>query len=137
MDITAGSLKRPSDALQEVVNPGEQTLDVPNNLDTRVKFIEQQRSKVIQMLCLQSARAKGIPDATKEPTKSLLPSLELFMRWLETNVEITPVLKERSKIDQAPQLIYANDKYHFEPGARTSVVSQLGGSELGPRRGVG
>lgn len=115
----AGSLKRPSDAMQaEPIDQKEQILDIPNSLETRIRFIVQERTKAIQMLCVQSAKARGVPDATTEPTKSLLPRLELFMRWLETNVEITPALKDRSKIDQALQLMYANDKFRFEERIR-------------------
>ncbi|KAM0723464.1 hypothetical protein Q7P37_000450 [Cladosporium fusiforme] len=96
----------------------EQVLVVPNNLDSRVQFIEQQRKNVIQMLCQQSKKANGIPDASTEPTKSLLPRLGLFMQWLETHVEISPILKERSKIDMALRLIYAVPQYHFQEQTR-------------------
>lgn len=115
----AASLKRLSNAMEhQHIDPKEQVFDIPNNIDTRVKFIEQERKQVIQMLCQQSKKARGVPDSSTEPTKSLLPRLELFMRWLETNVEITPVLKNRSKIDQALKLMYAVSMFYFEEHLR-------------------
>lgn len=113
----AGSAKRASDAMstdKDAVDPGTQVVNIPNNLDMCAKFIVQERLKVIQRLCLYSSKFNGIPDPTTEQTKPLLPRLEVFMRWLESEVEITPALKERSKIHETLGLMFRNPKYHFE-----------------------
>lgn len=109
------SKKRSSDAMEpEPIDPQNQIIDIPNNLEVRIKFIEQEFLRVVQRLCVESRKAKGIPDPTKEPTKSLLPRLEAFLRWLETSVEITPALKERSKMDERLRLMFQRPEFHFE-----------------------
>ena len=110
------SMKRSSDAMeQENIDTQNQIIDIPNNLEVRSNFINQEMTHVVQRLCLESRKAKGLPDANSEPTKSLLPRLEAFLRWLETSVEITPALKQRSsKIATGLELMYKNPEYHFE-----------------------
>ena len=79
--------KRPSDAMEpELVDVQNQVIDIPNNLEVRIRFIDQEILRAIQPLCLASRKAHGIPDAACEPAKSLLPRLEVFLRWLETSV---------------------------------------------------
>lgn len=113
------SLKRSSDAMEpEPVDPQNEIIDVPNNLEVRIKFIDQEMLRVVQKLCVESRKAKGIPDSTSEPTKSLLPRLEAFLRWLETSVEITPALKQRSKIASGLELIFKKPEFHFEERTR-------------------
>jgi hypothetical protein len=93
-------LKRSSDAIEaEPIEPQNEIIDIPNNLEVRIRYIDQETLRVVQKVCLESTKVKGEPDSTSEPTKSLLPRLETFLRWLETSVEITPALKQRSKID--------------------------------------
>ena len=91
-----------------------QIIDIPNNLEVRIKFINQEILRAIQPLCLASKKANGVPDSSSEPAKSLLPRLEVFLRWLETSVEITPALKDRSKIADGLGLMFKDPKYHFE-----------------------
>lgn len=95
-----------------------QILDIPNNMETRIRFISQERKHVVQRLCLESRKVKGIPDPTIEPSKTLLPRLELFLRWLETDVEITPDLKTKSQIDEGLQLMFQRPEFHFAEGIR-------------------
>lgn len=100
------------------LDSNNEVLDIPNNLETRINFISQQRFLVAQRLCQESRKVKGLPDSAIEPTKTLLPRLEVFMRWLETDVEITPALKTRSRIDEGLQLIFNNPQFHFEESTR-------------------
>jgi hypothetical protein len=116
-------MKRPSDATDaEPVNPRNQVIDIPNNLGVHIKFINQEILRVVQPLCLASKKANGIPDTTSEPGKLLLPRLEVFLRWLETSVEITPALKQRSKIASGLELMFKIPIYHFE--GRTKEQAQ-------------
>lgn len=111
------SLKRPSDAMEpesEQIDTQTQVIDIPNNLEVRIKFINQEVQNVVQRLCHESKKANGIPDASSKPMKSLLPRLEVFLRWLETSIEVTPALKERSKAATGLELMFKNPKYHFE-----------------------
>jgi hypothetical protein len=113
------SMKRSSDAMEpEPVDPHNQIIDIPNNLEVRIKFINQEILRAVQPLCLASRKANGIPDATSEPTKSLLPRLEAFLRWLETSVEITPALKQGSKIASGLELMFKKPEFHFEDRTR-------------------
>jgi hypothetical protein len=108
-------MKRSSDALEpEPIDPQNEIIDIPNNLEVRIKFIDQETLRVVQKLCLESRKAKGIPDSASEPTKSLLPRLDAFLRWLETSVEITPALKQRSKIASGLELMFRKPEFHFE-----------------------
>lgn len=61
-------------------DPTPEVLDIANNLDARVKFIEQERKNVIQSLCVQSRKAGCVPDPTTEPAKALMPRLDRFLR---------------------------------------------------------
>lgn len=115
----SSSLKRPSDAISdESIDTQDQILDIPNNLEARIRFIALQIQHVVSRLCRESKKAKGLPDAAVEPMKSLLPRLELFLRWLENNVEMTPVLKTRSKIDAGLQLMFNDSRFHFDQRTR-------------------
>lgn len=98
----------------EPIDPQNEIIDIPNNLEVRIKFIDQETLRVVQKLCVESRKVKGIPDSTSEPTKSLLPRLEAFLRWLETSVEITPALKQRSKIASGLELMFKKPEFHFE-----------------------
>lgn len=109
--------KRPSDAMDtkdDPVQPDQAVHDIPNSLETRTKFINQETEKVIQRLALLSSKAKGLPDTSVGEAKELPARLEMYMRWLENDVEITPALKKRApKVAAGIQLMYANPKYHF------------------------
>lgn len=113
------SMKRSSDTMEpEPVNPQNQIIDIPNNLEVRINFINQEMTHVVQRLCVESRKAKGIPNANSEPTKSLLPRLEAFLRWLKTSVEIQPALKHRSKIATGLELMFKKPEFHFEDRTR-------------------
>lgn len=108
--------KRPSDAVDtraDYMQPDQAVHDIPNNLETRIKFINQETEKVIQKLCLLSKKASGIPDTGAGENKDLPARLEMYMRWLENDVEITPALKNRSKVVKGLELMYANPNLHF------------------------
>lgn len=118
-DMMSSSMKRSSDAVvDEGIDPQNQILDIPNNLETRIKFISQELLRVVQKLCQESRKVKGVPDPAVEPSKTLLPRLERFMRWLESNVDITPELRTRSKIDQGLQLMFNRPEFHFQENTK-------------------
>lgn len=99
----------------EPVDPQDQVIDIPNNFKARVKFIKQEVLRAVSPLCVESRKAnKGLPDPTTEPTKTLLPRLEQFLRWLETSVEITPALAEDSKIANSLKLMFDDPRFQFE-----------------------
>lgn len=107
--------KRPFDAMKvadEMVQPDRAVHDIPNNFEARKNFIKQETRNVIQMLCQQSLKAKGLPD-TSVAYKDLPARLEMYMRWLENDFEITPALKDKSIVAAGIQLMYANPNYHF------------------------
>lgn len=96
----------------------DEVLNIPNNLRTRIDFISQERKHVVQRLCQESKKAKGVPDPAIEPSKTLLPRLELFLQWLETDVEITPALNTGSRIGEGLQLMFDNPQFRFEEKTR-------------------
>lgn len=102
---------------EAMIDPQNQVLDIANNLEARVAFINKERM-IVNNLCQISRKAGGVPDGTIEPAKTLLLRLQLFMQWLETNVEMSPALKARTKIDQALQLMYSNPQFHFQETTR-------------------
>lgn len=120
----AESKKRSSDALDSdaTIDLQNQVLDIPNNLEARVDFINKERMTV-NKLCLASKKAGNVPDSTIEPAKTWLLRLELFMRWLETNVEISPALNERTRIGEALVLMFDKPDFHFQGTTRERARS--------------
>jgi hypothetical protein len=113
--FSMASKKRTSDAMEpEPIDTQNQIIDIPNNLEVGIGFINQEILRVVQPLCLVSKKASNIPYATSEPAKSFLLRLEAFLRWLDTSVEITPALKQRSKIEAGPGLMFKHPECHFE-----------------------
>ena len=106
------------------IDPQNQVLDIPNNLQARVTFINKERM-IVNNLCGLSRKIGDVPDpkTVKPEAKSWLLRLELFTRWLESNVEISPALKERTKIDQALQLMFDKPEFHFAETTRERARS--------------
>jgi hypothetical protein len=111
----AYSKKRFSGAMEDatITNLQYQIFFVANNLEARVRFINAERATVIK-LCVLSEKGVIIPKKASEKEKVCLLRLELFMQWLETNVEMSPVLKQRTKIDEVLQLLFDRPDYHFQ-----------------------
>ena len=65
-------------------------------------------------MCFLSKRANGIPDTRNGKDKDLPGRLEMYMRWLENAVKITPALRERSKVATGLYLVYADPRIYFE-----------------------
>jgi hypothetical protein len=122
------------------IDPRDQVLDVPNNLEAQVAFINAE-IMVINNLCQLSRKIEGAPDpqtvnamfchlakkmggggpdpnTVNAEVKGWLLRLELFMRWVETNVEISPTLNERTRIGEALQLMFDKPEYHFQETTR-------------------
>lgn len=102
-----------------MVDSHNQVLDIPNNLEARIEFINNER-RIITGLCVKSNKARGVLDGTIEPAKTLLLRLQLFMQWLET-IEMSPALKARTPIDKALQLMFDRPEFHFEKSTRDSA----------------
>jgi hypothetical protein len=90
----AESRKRSSDAMDDgtTTDPNNQIIDIPNNLEARVAFINKERMTISRLYQL-SRKLGGVPDPNTvqaREVKSWLPQLELLMQWLETNLEISP-----------------------------------------------
>ena len=115
----AESKKRSSDALSndDTTDPQNQVLDIPNNLEARVKFINAERM-IVSRLCVDSKHGVPDPKTASTEVKTRLLRLELFLRWLETNVEISPDLTQRTKIDQMLQLMFDRPGFHFQESTR-------------------
>jgi hypothetical protein len=115
----AESKKRSSDAMNTdaTIDPQDQVLVIPHNLEARVAFITKEL-KIVRDLCQISRKTEGVPDGTVEPAKTWLRRLEQFMRWLESDVEISPVLTQRAKVDQLLQLMFQRLEFHFEEPTR-------------------
>ena len=124
-DNTAGSspVKRKSENTIDDVNdlntvgnqarPEKAVLEIPNDFSKRVDALNQQREKVIQRLCQASKNAKGLPDFSVEPNKDLLRRLAILMAWLETSPEITPQLKQKTRLDLGLKVMCPNSQYKF------------------------
>jgi hypothetical protein len=115
----AETKKRSSDAIDNdaTIDPENQVLAIPNNLDARVNFINTEK-KTVAKLCVASKNGVLDPNTTSTEAKAWLLRLELFMQWLETSVEMMPALKERTQIDIALQLMFNNPKFHFKETTR-------------------
>ncbi|KAM0699129.1 hypothetical protein Q7P36_001175 [Cladosporium allicinum] len=111
----AGNKKRSSDALDSSADTNTATAISlqDNNLEARVSYINK-GLRVVRDLCQLSRKVGRIPDSTVEPAKTWLLQLEHFMRSLETNVEISPALAHRTKIDYGLRLMYKKPEFHFQ-----------------------
>jgi hypothetical protein len=120
VNTMAESSKKRSPDVQDneaTVDPHNQIVHVPNNLEERVKFINTEK-KTVAKLCVASKTGVLDPNTASTEAKAWLLRLELFMQWLETSVEMTPTLKKRTQIDTALQLIFNNPKFHFKETTR-------------------
>jgi hypothetical protein len=120
VNTMAESSKKRSPDVQDneaTVDPHNQIVHVPNNLEERVKFINTEK-KTVAKLCVASKTGVLDPNTALTEAKAWLLRLELFMQWLETSVEMTPTLKKRTQIDTALQLIFDNPKFHFKETTR-------------------
>lgn len=100
-------------------DPRSQVFDVPDNLEAHVEFMNKKRM-TINKLCQLSSKIGGVPEPQtgKAEAKTWLLDLELFMIWLETEVTISPALKERTKIHIALRLMFSHPNFHFEETTR-------------------
>ena len=88
-------------------------LDIPNNTTTRINFITKERTNVIQGLAQKSKGGKGPPDLAAEP--DLYRRLDMFLRWLDEDVEMTPEIKQKTKIDAGLKLMFGSRLFKFRP----------------------
>lgn len=105
------------EAPNEEPQPREGVLDVPKD---RVGYIKQEQLRSIQKLCQRSMKIGRIPTADDgKDVEPALVRLDQFLRWLSTNIDITPELKAATKIDQALRLIFADPRFFFEESVKT------------------
>jgi len=90
---------------------------VANNLEARVRFINAESANIVK-LCATSRNGVINPKKASENVKAQLLRLELYIQWLETNVEIPPALKERTKIDKVLRLLFDRPDFHFQEKTR-------------------
>lgn len=93
-------------------------LDIPRNTQARINFIANERLHVIQRLALWSAKpaAGGQPvDEHRDPGKPLYQRLNMFLRWLDEEVQMTPEMKQKTMIERALKVMFAMPEYHFPP----------------------
>lgn len=67
-----------------------------------------------------------MPTTDDEKAAPLLQRFDTFIRWLETSVEITPELKNHTKIDKALQLVALFNGAHGTKQARIAGNSGTG-----------
>lgn len=94
---------------------------ISDNIAARTAFIKEQRSKLIQPLALDSKRKGAVPDLTVEPTRLQYEKLRVFLRWLDQQIEITPLIKKDTQIDAGLKIIFDNPSFHFSEEVRESA----------------
>jgi hypothetical protein len=115
----SASKKRASAAMESgtTTDLQYQIFFVANNLEARVRFINAESANIVK-LCATSRNGVINPKKASENVKAQLLRLELYIQWLETNVEIRPALKERTKIDKVLRLLFDRPDFHFQEKTR-------------------
>jgi hypothetical protein len=115
----SASKKRASAAMESgtTTDLQYQIFFVANNLEAHVRFINAESANIVK-LCATSRNGVINPKKASENVKAQLLRLELYIQWLETNVEIPPALKERTKIDKVLRLLFDRPDFHFQEKTR-------------------
>lgn len=79
----------------------------------RIEYINNAKKQVVIKLALQSRKSKGVPDPESEQWKPLHERLEQLLLWLET-VEMTPALRDGTKLGETLKTIYDKPDFHFQ-----------------------
>jgi hypothetical protein len=117
----AGSRRRSSAAMNNnaMIEPRDQVLHVSRSPKARAAFIIEEQKNVAQScMDFRSTRSKqrGLPDpnTASADVKKRLRRLELFMSWMEINVEILSALN----LEQTLRKIFDDPRFHFEEATR-------------------
>lgn len=85
--------------------------DIPNNTNVRIAFISTERLGVIQPLALMSRNGP----TSKSAQPRLYMRLDKFLRWLDEVLQMTPEIKQKTKIDLGLKLMFDSKEYYFLP----------------------
>ena len=88
-------------------------LQVPHNKEARIERISRERVVIIQALAQESKTAKGLPDPTNPKVKELNERLDMLLRWLDEELQMTPEFRSKTKIDSGLKLIFGTPAYKF------------------------
>jgi hypothetical protein len=102
-----------------MIEPRDQVLHVSRSPKARAAFIIEEQKNVAQScMDFRSTRSKqrGLPDpnTASADVKKRLRRLELFMSWMEINVEILSALN----LEQTLRKIFDDPRFHFEEATR-------------------
>ena len=78
----------------------------------QMEYFLSERRSVIQPLAVQSKKTPGFPNPTTKES-ILLHRLDLVLTKLETDVNMTPTFKQKTKIDEGMKVMFHNPEYHF------------------------
>ncbi|KAK5119884.1 hypothetical protein LTR85_007210 [Meristemomyces frigidus] len=81
------------------------------SMDGSIGYVKEEYQCIMRLA--NTSRNLGEVPASSGISKKWYDRLDKFLAWLETDVRMTPELKESSVLATALQTIYARDKYHF------------------------
>lgn len=96
----------------------------PTDFAGRVQFVMTERKQVIQQLAMRGSRAKAVLDAQTEPNKTHFQRLEALLSWLDREVEISPELKDKTKIDDGLAVI-TSENFYFPGEFKTQAAALI------------
>lgn len=82
-------------------------------MSASIDYIKEEHNKAIIRLAYLSRSLKDVPSGSSGGAKKWYERLDKFLTWLETEVQMTPELRDCSVIVDALQTIYAKQTYHF------------------------
>lgn len=91
----------------------------------RINGIAKENQEVVSKLAMFSRRQKAVPDPDTEPYKSMYSRLDTLLAWLDNEVEINPVLKQRGKLQTVLEIICKKEDFHFPETARQKAQDLL------------
>ncbi|KAK3622669.1 hypothetical protein LTR56_022048 [Elasticomyces elasticus] len=86
--------------------PANQSIEACANYFLRIS------QTAVQRFAIESKNQKGVPGMTSS-TKPWIGQIEELLNWLETEAQMTPDLKQRSKLDVTLSLMFAKPMFHF------------------------
>ena len=92
-------------------------LAISPNTARRIDFISNERLRVIQPLAVES-RKNGFIDLTNDRFNDLLKRLDALLRWLDLDLQMTPEIRQKTKIDAGLELIFRKDDIKFPKGCK-------------------
>ncbi|KAF2166361.1 hypothetical protein M409DRAFT_23552 [Zasmidium cellare ATCC 36951] len=96
----------------------------PTELPAQIQFISNERRQVIVQLAQQGKKAGTVLDQQNGPHKTLFERLSSLLTWLDQTVQMSPELKNETKIEDALKVIL-NDLFHFPETFKTKATALL------------